>query len=411
MVKVGQSTTPGSGPKHSQICDQLRQSLIGHQYFSGDKLPSDNELVERFGVSRPTIARALSQLEREGLVERRPGSGTFVSSRVRGGGFVFGLLIPGLGDTEIFEPICRGISIARVGGNHELLWGPTFSPTAAVELQAEQLCEYYIRRAVSGVFFAPMELVGEKDEINQRIAAALDEAKIPVVLLDRDLCSYPNRSRYDLVSIDNRRAGSVITSHVLECGARRLVFLARPQSAPTVAMRAFGFKDAIHLNESLGAKGWTEYGDPSDIAFVAELVSRLQPDAFVCANDYSAARLMTSLNSLGIQVPTSVKVTGMDDIRYASVLQTPLTTIHQPCLELGAAALAAMLDRISTPNMHARDCLVDFKLVVRQSTHPELAEQTSAPEQVVVVDHRLSELQQTSIERDLAVRIPHDITN
>jgi GntR family transcriptional regulator of arabinose operon len=395
MAKNDKSTTPGSGPKHSQIYAQLRQSLIGQQYSSGDKLPSDNELVEQYGVSRPTIARALSQLEREGLVERRAGSGTFVSPQGRDGGFVFGLLIPGLGDTEIFEPICRGISIARGGGNHELLWGPTFSPTAAEELQAEQLCEYYIRRHVSGVFFAPMELVGEKDEINQRITAALDEAKIPVVLLDRDLCSYPKRSRYDLVTIDNRRAGFVITSHVLECGARRLVFLARPQSAPTVAMRAFGFKDAIHIDESLGAKGWIEYGDPSDIVFVAELVSRLQPDAFVCANDYSAARLMTSLSSLGIQVPAAVKVTGMDDIRYASVLQTPLTTIHQPCLELGAAALAAMLDRISNPNMHVRDCLVDFKLVVRQSTDPQYAERTSALEQADNVDNRPPELQPT----------------
>jgi DNA-binding LacI/PurR family transcriptional regulator len=77
---------------------------------------------------------------------------------------------------------------------------------------------------------------------------------------------------------------------------------------------------------------------------------------------------MTSLNSLGLRVPSQIKVTGMDDIKYATILQTPLTTIHQPCLDLGAAALGAMLDRASHPQMPARDLTVNFHLVVREST-------------------------------------------
>jgi len=80
---------------------------------------------------------------------------------------------------------------------------------------------------------------------------------------------------------------------------------------------------------------------------------------------------MTSLNALGTRVPSEIKVSGIDDIRYASILQTPLTTIRQPCLELGAAALAAMLDRASHPKMPARDFFVNFKLVIRQSTNPD----------------------------------------
>ena len=90
---------------------------------------------------------------------------------------------------------------------------------------------------------------------------------------------------------------------------------------------------------------------------------------------------MTSLNTLGVNVPSQVKVTGFDDVRYASLLQTPLTTIHQPCLELGAAALAAMFARIAHPTMPACDYLLDFKLVVRQST---ALSNPSDPEQQVV---------------------------
>jgi len=361
--------TPGAGPKYKQIYSQLRSALASREYSTGDRLPSENELVARFGASRPTVSRALAQLETDGLIERRAGSGTFVRAQENAETLIFGLLIPDLGTTEIFEPICRGISIARQDGHHDLLWGSTLSQGASVQDQAEQLCAYYVQKRVSGIFFAPLELSGKRDEINQRIARTVDDAGIPMVLLDRDIYAYPQRSKYDLVGIDNRRAGFTIATHVLMCGARRILFLARPNSAPTVAERGMGCHEAIRAFGD-GAAGFSEFGDPSDISFVRSIISRHQPDAFVCANDYTAARLMTSLNALGVEVPNKVKVAGIDDVRYASLLQTPLTTIHQPCLELGATALAMMLIRISNPSMPVRDCLVDFKLVIRQSTVP-----------------------------------------
>jgi DNA-binding LacI/PurR family transcriptional regulator len=356
------------GPKYKLIYNKLLSALKNGDYEIGSKLPSENELVGQFGASRPTVGRALAQLETEGFIERRAGSGTFVCMPDRHEGFIFGLLIPDLGATEIFEPICRGISMARIGGHHDLLWGPTYSPGASEEAQAEELCKYYIRRGVTGVFFAPIELKGEKDDVNGRITSALDEAHIPIVLLDRDICEFPLRSRYDLVGIDNRRAGFVITEHVIQSGARQIIFLGRPNSAPTVAARAMGYGDAVRMRKDLKLEEMVEIGDPGDIGLVQELVDRLRPDAIVCANDYTAGQLMTSLNTLGIRVPSEIKVTGMDDIRYAKILQTPLTTIHQPCLDLGVAALGAMLDRASNPTMPARDFFVDFELVVREST-------------------------------------------
>jgi len=359
---------PQSGPKYKMIYTWLLEALKRGEYATGSKLPSENELVERFGASRPTIGRALAQLETEGHIERRAGSGTFASVPERPGGFVFGLLIPELGATEIFEPICRGISTARVGGHHDLLWGPTFSPGASEEKQAEELCRYYIQRRVTGVFFAPMELTKEKDKVNQRITAALDEARIPIVLLDRDICDFPRRSRYDLVGIDNRRAGFVITEHILETGAKRVAFLGRPNSAPTVNARAMGYVDAIRKQRDPALQEFIETADPTDTVTLREIVDRIHPDGIVCANDFTAGQLMTSLNSLGLRVPSQIKVTGMDDIRYAKILQTPLTTIHQPCLDLGALALSAMLDRVSDPKMRARDFIVSFELVVREST-------------------------------------------
>ncbi len=367
------------GPKYRRVYAHLHQAISDGTYPAGTRLPSENLLVTQFACSRPTIGRALAQLESEGLVERRVGSGTFVLASPPRSGYIFGLLIPGLGTTEIFEPICRGISTARVGSQHDLLWGPTAASGVSEEVEAEQLCEYFIRRAVTGVFFAPMELTGGKDMVNQRITRALDQAGILIVLLDRDLCEYPQRSAYDLVGIDNRRAGNVITDHLLRSGSRRIIFFGRPNSAPTVNARALGYCEAIRSFSVTQVAGrplpnWVEFGDPTNIETVRNLIERTQTDAIVCANDFTAAQLMTSLNALGVQVPRNIRVTGMDDVRYASLLQTPLTTIRQPCLELGAAALSAMLDRVIYPTMPARDLFVDFGLIIRSSSSAAVSE-------------------------------------
>ena len=58
---------------------------------------------------------------------------------------------------------------------------------------------------------------------------------------------------------------------------------------------------------------------------------------------------------------------GIDDVNYASLLPVPLTTVQQPCREIGEAALRVMLERIDRPKMPARDVLLDCTLVIRES--------------------------------------------
>ncbi len=45
------------------------------------------------------------------------------------------------------------------------------------------------------------------------------------------------------------------------------------------------------------------------------------------------------------RIPREFRIVGIDDVEYAKLLPVPLTTIHQPCREIGQAAMAAMLDR------------------------------------------------------------------
>ena len=83
---------------------------------------------------------------------------------------------------------------ARVGQEQVLLWGRSPGASQDVEMQARELCEQWIAKKVSGVFFAPLELTSDRDRINERIAELFIASNIPVVLLDRDVVPYPERS-------------------------------------------------------------------------------------------------------------------------------------------------------------------------------------------------------------------------
>lgn len=368
--KRGRRLTTTSAPKHRLIYETVHKDIRSGTYRPGDRIPSESEFVQQFNVSRPTVARALRDLERSGLITRRPGSGTYVKQAPQRDEKLFGLLIPGLGSTEIFEPICAEMARVAQENHHGILWGSSTHGMTDDDMGelAIQLCQKYVAQRVGGVFFAPLELIANKDEVNRQVVDQLEQAGIPVVLLDRDYLPFPERSRFDLVGIDNRRAGFVVTSHLLERGAKNVHFLAMPGSAATVDARIAGYWEALLRQGLTPDPKAVHRGKPTDLAFVESMV-KLGADAIVCGNDVTAGRLLHSLDELNIKVPDRVMVTGFDDVRYAELLRVPLTTINQPCSAIGDAAFEAMLNRIASPDAPPRDILLQTKLVVRESTN------------------------------------------
>lgn len=366
-------------PKYQAVFDELRKEITSGQYRDGQKLPSEADLVKRFGASRITVGRAVRDLRQEGLVERRAGSGTYVRTprpdQHAPGGLSFGLLIPDLGRTEIFEPICQGMVEAPQASGHALLWGQsTARETGPLQQeQAWQNCQQYIARQVSGVFFAPVDSAphdpaGPGDQVNQRIVAAFEKARIPVVLLDRDVVRYPHRSHLDLVGIDNWRAGFLAAEHLLQLGSRRIVFLTTPQrSASTVDERIAGYREGLFTQGIAFDADLVQRIPADDVAGITRLMETLRPDAFLCVNDRTAGLLMHSLLGLGLRIPGDIRIVGMDDIPYATLLPVPLTTVHQPCREIGMAAMSLMLERVSRPEMPSRHVVLDCPLIIRQS--------------------------------------------
>jgi DNA-binding LacI/PurR family transcriptional regulator len=76
---------------------------------------------------------------------------------------------------------------------------------------------------------------------------------------------------------------------------------------------------------------------------------------------------MKTLLEIGVTIPEEIRIAGFDDVSYASLLPVPLTTMHQPCGDIGAAAMSAMLERIGNPSLAPRSILLDAHLVVRRS--------------------------------------------
>lgn len=359
--------------KHRKISTRLEIEIATGRYRPGSRLPSEIQLVKQFEVSRPTVARALRDLEAKGLIERRAGSGTYVhSTETPRNNFarVLGLLMPGLPNTEIFHIICGEIaSLARV---HEygLMWGgPTSSlQSADANLdQAEEICRQFVERKISGVFFAPAELHPGQEAANSRIAGSLRDAGIAVVLIDRDLSSFPRRSDFDLVGIDNLAAGYMIADHLIKLGCKKILFACRPLSAATVNARIAGVREALAQNRLECDANWVRQGDPKDLKFARSLVSGKLADAVICANDDTAAVLIRTLESQGIRTPHDIRIAGFDDVKYAMLVSVPLTTIHQPCRDIAHVAFETMRRRLSEPTLPAQSISLTPSLVVRES--------------------------------------------
>lgn len=362
--------------KNDQIIEYVLELILTEKYRAGDRLPSDGQLVRQFKTSRPTVAKAMRQLEDRGYIDRRVGSGSFVLSSIQAKPSLIGMLTPEVGDAELFEPLCSEIAKSCQKVGLSLLW-----PDSSIHREhsehheqiANELCRRYISQGVAGVFFAPVEFSERMVRVNQEIAKRLDDAGVSVVLLDRDLERVPNRSRYDWVGIDNFRAGYMQADYLLKLGCESLGYVSRIHSAPTIDLRIAGFQQALRA-AGRGASCENVFcGDVSDPAFLSELNPH-HLDGLVCSNDTTACYLMATLENVGIAVPEDIKIIGIDDVKMAANAPIPLTSVRQPFRAMGQAAVTTMVGRIENRKMIARDIFLDLEIVPRASCGEQMAQ-------------------------------------
>ncbi|MCL2120209.1 MAG: GntR family transcriptional regulator [Planctomycetaceae bacterium] len=358
-------------PVHSCIFDYVQKLIFSGEYDSKRKLPTDHQLMRQFGVSRATVVKAMRDLEHRGLVDRRPGIGSFAKLNAHPHHTLFSVLIAGLGDTEFFEPICAAIALSCHKNNHGLLWGDLTD--IHKKKLTEQSCQTIVRglvaKKVSGVFFVPDELddENENNDSNQMLVDAISNAGIKIVLIDRDICTFPSSGPHDVVGIDNFRAGFDQTNHLIQNGCRRILYLTRPGILSTKTARIAGYCHAMEQAGLERGQRWICQGNVRDALLIDEILSH-KPDGIACFHDPIAAELIQSLLLRNIAIPRQIKIIGLDDVKYSQLIQVPLTTIRQPCRDIGIQATNLMIERIHGVSLPPRHVFMPTELIVRDST-------------------------------------------
>lgn len=88
-----------------------------------------------------------------------------------------------------------------------------------------------------------------------------------------------------------------------------------------------------------------------------------------CESDFIAAKLRnTLLSKFKLRTPEDVMLAGFDDVRCASLMTPPLTTIHQPCDDLALLSYKSLRERMKNPDFPSRKILLPAHLVIREST-------------------------------------------
>lgn len=199
----------------------------------------------------------------------------------------------------------------------------------------------------------------------------LRQRGIAVVLLDR-----PSRIK-DIcwVAVDDVRGGELAAAHLLEQGHKRIGFVHGPLSIRQCAERRRGMLKAVRATGLdpdeviVDIATGTQRASDGEESAEKLLQMKRKPTAMFCANDLLALGLMRGLSKHGISIPGDFALVGYDDVEFASMLSTPLTTIRQPKYELGSKAAELLIDEAHEPVAHQHQHIIyEPELIVRASS-------------------------------------------
>lgn len=177
---------------------------------------------------------------------------------------------------------------------------------------------------------------------------------------------------YDHVTTDNAGGMRALTEHLLTVhGVRDLVYVAGPSASPDDRARFSGYRAALRgaglaLPRGPVARGAFTRSGGREVAR-ALLNGGPMPRAVVCGNDQMALGLLDVLPDAGVRVPEDVIVTGFDGIEPGDLSRPRLTTVRQPMLELGRAAVDLLRRRMTEPAHQPEARVLAVEVLLRES--------------------------------------------
>ena len=348
--------------KYNDIAEILRRDILSGKFENGLPFPTGGEIAERFGVSRPTVNRVMLELRNEGLVSTHSGSRPRLTRFARHATGALGIIHPGFQYGGVLSEICESIvrQGERLGWDIVLIELSETSPSRRFDELLRAIRRFSDER-VAGLFLQPFEYLKREASFARRFWNELSACGMPVVLLDYDP-QHGQGAQYDLVSMDNFRAGYRIGNALLQKGSQRIAFLLKAGSPPSVVDRMRGVSSAVVENggEWSGLRNVLAC-DPDDCRRISGFMRKCNPDAIVCGNDTTAVRLHATLSAL--KLAGSVRLAGFDNQPEAAALG--ITSVVQPSEEIASIALHALLARLRSPSLPVHTLLVPDGGVVR----------------------------------------------
>ena len=353
--------------QYKSIFETLREEIQKGAYLDRSRFPSDHELARRFHAGRQTVYQAVSKLQDCGLVRRERGSGTYLTRVARKKSGAIAVIVPSFPKVEIFPVICKELScICREQNRLFVYVDDGADSVRTVKRSMRSTVERLVDQGVSGVIFRPVDYQRDSEAINREIISTLRAADIPLVLIDCDVSEGADRAGLDLVGVDNLAVGGLLGEHVVSCGARRVAYVYRAMSSANVDHRLLGIRTALEKSGKARLVGTCPYSEEG--GDWRKWFRRTKPDAILCSGDIVAAKVLKTVQDIGLRIPEDVIVAGVDDVEIASVTRPSLTTVRQPCADIASAAFDLLEWRVLNPDAAARKLLLRTKLVVREST-------------------------------------------
>ena len=203
---------------------------------------------------------------------------------------------------------------------------------------------------------------------------ALEELSIPYVLVSPGPVT---TSPAGIVDIDERGAAADMTRHLVGLGHRLIGFVEGDPHHASAALRLSGFTQAMEeagllVDRSLVMDG--DFSFRSGLDAGERMLGRDdRPTAVFASNDDMALGVSIAALKAGIAVPAELSIAGFDDAATSRLGWPPITTVRQPVMEMGAAAVALLVDagqKSSDRSVREFNRRLDYEIVVRASTAP-----------------------------------------
>jgi len=359
-------------PLYLQVKERLRKETEEMRQPGGDaRLPTLDMLQARYGVSRPTLSKAIASLTAEGLLVKEAGRGTFAlapAATPRAAGvpprLTIGFIAP-LSEAELPQAAFRGIDRAAHRGDCRVLMAGARDSVAQERAAA---CEM-VAAGARGLIIYPTVRQGGSGEGDY---LGREDLGVPVVLLDT--CT-PAQGHAQVV-FDNRRAGADMTRWLLARGHHRIGLILYQEEVhhPTLEARFQGYRDA------LGDAGLAH--DPALVcrvppgeqraaleeALAALLALPAPPTAVIAGNDLMAVEVIEILAGQGVPVPAAVTVTGFDNQAVARRYRPAFPTTAPDFEHMGEIACQTLLEGLASGARPAQTYILPVPLLIRP--HP-----------------------------------------